>query len=362
MKPLRVVAFLAAAAALGLLPACQQELRQAQGRLRQQQPRIVLDHRRGRREEGRRRGRRRAALPQARTRATPPCRRKIIDAVAQPGRQGHRRQRHRPEEPDATTSTRSPARCQLLTVDNDAPDTQPRLLHRHRQLRGRPGRRQAGQGGPARRRHRRHLRRRARRRSTPASAGRACSTSWPARRTSRPTTARDYGKDKKFKLYRTYTDQPGRRRRRPSRTPSPPMRGTARTSRTSAWSACGRTTRRPSSAPSRTRCKGKLKRGQIKIVGFDEDAGDAARHRRRRHRRHRRAEPLRVRLPVGQDDGGAGRAATSRRCRPTASSPSTSASSPRTAARSTPDTVHGEKKSIPVKEFREQLNELLGKK
>ena len=75
----------------------------------------------------------------------------------------------------------------------------------------------------------------------------------------------------KYKLYsKTYLDQPEGGQEAPRRTPRTPSTK-IRPKPTSAWSACGPTTRRRSCtavADSRTQAR----RKRIKIVGFDEDA------------------------------------------------------------------------------------------
>ena len=150
----------------------------------------------------------------------------------QPGRQGRRRQRHRPQEPEGLPRQ---DRRQGAAADRGQRRARhrPRLLHRHRQLRRRQGRRPAGQGSAARRRHRRHLRRRPRRRSTPASGGRASSTSWPARRTSKAKDGADLRQGQEVQTLPHLSRSAGRRPEGQEQRPAPRCR-TSRTSRTSA--------------------------------------------------------------------------------------------------------------------------------
>ena len=144
-----------------------------------------------------------------------------IDDAAQPGRQGHRRQRHRPQEPDrlprqdrrqgaapdrGQRRPRHQALCYIGTDNYEAGKAVGRLV------------KEAMPDGGTIAIFVGELDRR----STPASAGRASSTSWPARRTSRPTDGADRRQGQQVQALQ-HLHRPARKApRRPSRTPSPP--------------------------------------------------------------------------------------------------------------------------------------------
>ena len=214
--------------------------------------------------------RRRGALPQALRRATPRRRRRSSTPsstrASRPSPSASSTPRTRP-----TTSTRSPAKVPLLTQDNDAPKTK-RLLHRHRQLRGRPGRRASssrrpcptggtvvifvGQLEPLNARAAPPGRdRRAGRRQ-----GAEGPTEFKPRRRRRPTASTS-------SYEQTYTDQPeggqkcqGECRRRPDQAPG---RGERLHGRPVGL--------QPAADPGAVKDKVKDAGASIKIVGFDED-------------------------------------------------------------------------------------------
>jgi ribose transport system substrate-binding protein len=169
-----------------------------------------------------------------------------------------------------------------------------------------------------------------------------------------------YGKDKKYKLYRTYLDQPegAQKAKQNARAAVQDLKDEANVCLIGLWAY------NPPAILSAVNDKvqeGKLKRGQIKIVGFDENeetlqgiadgdiAGTVVQNPYQFGfqsvtlmaalvRGDRSKVPADGLVPIDfriiTKDGG----------------------------KEYPETVHGEKKSIPVKEFRDQLHELLGKK
>ena len=281
-------------------------------------------------QQGRRRGRRRARLPASPTSGDAAEQKEIIDSLAQPGRQGHRRQRHRPEEPD-----RLPRRDRRQGAAADRGQRRPRqqaaLLHRHRQLRGRPGRRQAGQGGAARRRHGRHLRRPARGRSTPASAARACSTSWPAARP-RPTSTTSSPRPTARRTASTSCTRPTptspRASRRPRRTPTDALTELAERDERLPGRPVGV---QPAGDPQRRQGPGQARQGQDRRLRRGRRTRSTA-SRTGTSTRTVVQDPFDFGYRVGQDDGGAGQGRQVERARPTASATSRTGSSPRTAA------------------------------
>jgi ribose transport system substrate-binding protein len=169
-----------------------------------------------------------------------------------------------------------------------------------------------------------------------------------------------YGKENKYKLYRTYLDQPeGRQKaKQNARAALQDLKEEPNVCMVGLWAY-----NPPDilSAVSDKVHEGKLKRGQIKIVGFDEMeetlqgivegdiAGTVVQNPYQFGfqsvtlmaalvRGDRSKVPADGLIPIDfriiTKDGG----------------------------KEYPETVHGEKKSIPVKEFRDQLHELLGKK
>ena len=136
----------------------------------------------------------------------------------QPGHQGHRRQRHRPEEPGRLPRQDRRQGAVPLTVDNDAPDTG-RLCYigtdnyEAGRAVGRLVKEAMPDGGTSPSSSATWPR------STPASGARACSTSWPATRTSRSRTA-DQVRQEIHALPHLYRPA-GRAPRRPRKTPSP---------------------------------------------------------------------------------------------------------------------------------------------
>jgi ribose transport system substrate-binding protein len=169
-----------------------------------------------------------------------------------------------------------------------------------------------------------------------------------------------YGKEKKYKLSRTYLDQPegAQKAKENARAAVQDLKDEANVCMVGLWAY------NPPAILSAVNDKvqeGKLKRGQIKIIGFDENeetlqgiadgdiAGTVVQNPYQFGfqsvtlmaalvRGDRSKVPADGIVPIAfriiTKDGG----------------------------KEYPETVHGEKKSVPVKEFRDQLHELLGKK
>jgi ribose transport system substrate-binding protein len=174
------------------------------------------------------------------------------------------------------------------------------------------------------------------------------------------TDGAEFGKDKKYKLYRTYLDQPegAQKAKQNARAAVQDLKDDPNVCLIGLWAY------NPPAILSAVNDKvqeGKLKRGQIKIVGFDENAetlqgiaeGDiAGTVVQNPYQFGFQSVSLMAQLVRGDKskvpadgvvwidfriitkDGG----------------------------KEYPETVHGQKTSIPVKEFRDQLDELLGKK
>ena len=169
-----------------------------------------------------------------------------------------------------------------------------------------------------------------------------------------------YGTDKKYTLYRTYLDQPegAQKAKQNARAAVQDLKDKKDVCLIGLWAY------NPPAILSAVNDKvqaGQLKRGQIKIVGFDENAetlqgiadGDiAGTVVQSPYQFGFQSVTLMAALVRGDKSKVPADGVV----------PIDFRIITKDGAKDYPETVHGEKKSIPVKEFRDQLDELLGKK